>query len=80
MAQFLLYNFFILYGTEVINTHKTVEYLKNDQVLTMVPKFCGNLESGEITMENLERGKLLEESSVDTLDHEKDKQVGPRAT
>lgn len=80
MAQFLPYDFFILCGREVINTHKKLEQLKNGQVLTVVPKFCGNSESGEITMENLERGKLSEESSVDTLDHEKDKKVGPRAT
>ena len=41
--------------------HKnTVKYCKNDQVITVVPKYDRNSEKGKITMENLERGRLLE--------------------
>ena len=60
--------------------HKnTVKYCKNDQVITVVPKYDRNSEKGKITMENLERGRLLEKSCMDTLGHQKGEQEGPGA-
>lgn len=48
-------------------------------MLTVVPKYYRNSERKEITMKNLERVKLLVESSMDTLGCQKGEQVGPRA-